>query len=89
MFIFIKNQELWTRELMSHIMDCDHSMNLNDILKFIYRFMIIFLTVYIFKYFSLLVSYVVTRCNNIVTLSLNIFYLNWNQHMNLYKYKTF
>jgi hypothetical protein len=74
---------------MSHIMDCDHSMNRNDILKFIYCFMIIFLTVYIFKYFLLLVSYVVTRCNNIVTLSLNIFYLNWNQHMNLYKYKTF
>jgi hypothetical protein len=57
MFIFVTDQELWTHELMDHIMNCDHSLAQKDILKFIYYFMIIFLTVYIFKYFLLLVPF--------------------------------
>jgi hypothetical protein len=48
MFIFAIDQELWPRELMCHIMGYDHSLGRNDILKFIYYFMIIFLTVYIY-----------------------------------------
>jgi hypothetical protein len=32
-------------------MSCDHSVRWKDILKFIYYFMILFLNVYIFKYF--------------------------------------
>jgi hypothetical protein len=33
-------------------MSCDHSLSRNDILKFIYYFIIIFLTVYIFNIFN-------------------------------------
>jgi hypothetical protein len=57
MLIFATDQELSARELMSCIMCCDHSLGRNDILKFIYCFMILFLTVYIFKHFLLLVSF--------------------------------
>jgi hypothetical protein len=57
MLIFATDQELSARELMSRIMCCDHSLGRNDILKFIYCFMILFLTVYIFKHFLLLVSF--------------------------------
>jgi hypothetical protein len=32
---------------------------------------------------------VLFQCNNIVSLSLIIFYLNYNQYVNLYKYKIF
>jgi hypothetical protein len=38
-------------------MGCDHSLSRKDILKFVYYFMILFLTVYIFKYFLLLVPF--------------------------------
>jgi hypothetical protein len=38
MFIFTIDQDLWSRELMSHIMSCDHSMSRKDILKFILLF---------------------------------------------------
>jgi hypothetical protein len=55
MFIFATDQELWIRELMSHIMDCDHYLIWKDILKFVYYFMILFFTIYIFKHFLLLV----------------------------------
>jgi hypothetical protein len=51
MFMFVTDQELWTRELMDRIMGCDHSLGQKDILKFIYCFMILFFMVYIFKYF--------------------------------------
>jgi hypothetical protein len=57
MFIFITDQELWTHELMDRIMCCDHSLSQKDILKFIYCFMILFLTVYLFKYFLLLIPF--------------------------------
>jgi hypothetical protein len=33
MFIFVTDQELWTRELMDRIMSCDHSLNRKYILK--------------------------------------------------------
>jgi hypothetical protein len=51
MFIFVTDQELWARELMDCIMGCDHSLGQKDILKFVYCFMILFLTVYIFTHF--------------------------------------
>jgi hypothetical protein len=57
MFIFVTNQELRALELMSRIIGCDHSLGHKDILKFIYYFIILFLTVYIFKHFLLLVPY--------------------------------
>jgi hypothetical protein len=38
MLIFIINQDLWTRELMSRIMSCDHSLYWKDMLKFIVLF---------------------------------------------------
>jgi hypothetical protein len=57
MFIFITDQELWTRELIDRIMGCDHSLCGKDVLKFIYYFVILFLTVYIFKHFLLLVPF--------------------------------
>jgi hypothetical protein len=40
---------------MDRIMDCDHSLDRKNILKFMYCFIILFLTVYIFKHFLLLV----------------------------------
>jgi hypothetical protein len=57
MFIFTTDQELWTFELMYRIMSCDHSLDQKDILKLIYCFMIIFLIIYIFKYFLFLVPF--------------------------------
>jgi hypothetical protein len=51
MFIFATDQGLWTHKLMNRIMDCDHSLCGKDILKFVYYFMILFLTVCIFKHF--------------------------------------
>jgi hypothetical protein len=53
MFIFEIDQELWTRKLMGHIMGCDHFLDRNDILKSVYCFMILFLTVYIFNIFTI------------------------------------
>jgi hypothetical protein len=38
MFIFIIDQDLWARELMNRIMSSDHSLNRNDILKYILLF---------------------------------------------------
>jgi hypothetical protein len=49
MFIFATDQKLWLRELMNRIMACDHSVDQNDILKFIYRDPISY-SIY-FKYF--------------------------------------
>jgi hypothetical protein len=57
MFIFTTDQELWAHELINHIMSYDYSIGRKDILKFIYCFMIIFFTLYIFKYFLLLVTF--------------------------------
>jgi hypothetical protein len=57
MFIFATDEELYTRELIDCIIDCDHSLDRKDILKFIYCFMFIFLIVYSFKYFLLLVLF--------------------------------
>jgi hypothetical protein len=51
MFIFITDQELRTRELMDHIMSCDHSLDQKYILNFVYCFMIIFFTIYILNIF--------------------------------------
>jgi hypothetical protein len=45
MFIFITDQELWVRELMSCIMGCDHSLGLKEILNqlnLLYLYMFIF-----------------------------------------------
>jgi hypothetical protein len=42
---FIIDQELWAHKLMYHIIDCGHS--LGKVIKFVYYFMIIFLTIYI------------------------------------------
>jgi hypothetical protein len=47
-------------------MGCYHSLGQKDIIKIIYYFMILFLTVYIFKYFLLLVSY--SHKENAITL---------------------
>jgi hypothetical protein len=88
MFIFITDQELYAYELMYHIMSCDNSLGRKDILKFIYCFMTLSFTIYIFKHFLLLIPFS-RNCNNVLILSLIIFYLNWNEHMNLYKYKIF
>jgi hypothetical protein len=38
MFIFIIDQELWSRELMSRIMSRDHYLDRKDIFKFILLF---------------------------------------------------
>jgi hypothetical protein len=43
MLIFVTNQKLEICELMCRIMSYNHSLGLNDILKFVYYFMIIFL----------------------------------------------
>jgi hypothetical protein len=51
MFIFAIDQELSVHRLLDRIMGCDHSFGQKDILKYVYYFMILFLTVYIFKYF--------------------------------------
>jgi hypothetical protein len=51
MFIFVTDQELWSYELVDYIMGCDYSPGRKDIFKFIYYFMILFFTVYIFKHF--------------------------------------
>jgi hypothetical protein len=51
MFIFAPDQELWERELICSIMGYNHSLDRKDILKFVYYFMILFLIIYVFKYF--------------------------------------
>jgi hypothetical protein len=38
MFIFIIDQDLWTCDLISRIMRCDHSLDQKDIFKFILLF---------------------------------------------------
>jgi hypothetical protein len=38
MFIFTIDEDLWSRELISRIMSCDHSLEQKDILKFILLF---------------------------------------------------
>jgi hypothetical protein len=48
---FAIDQELWARKLIDRIMGGDHSLGWMEVLKFIYCFMILFLTVYIFKHF--------------------------------------
>jgi hypothetical protein len=58
MFIFTTDQELWTRELMSHIISCDHLCAERIYLSLFYYFIILF------------------EYNNVVILSLIIFYLN-------------
>jgi uncharacterized membrane protein len=86
-FIFTKDQELWTCELMGYIMGCDHSLGQKDILKFVYCFMILFLIVYILKHFFIISTmYSLRECNNVVILFLIIFCLNWNRQ---HKYKIF
>jgi hypothetical protein len=54
---FVIGQDLLAWKLMYHIMGCDHSMILKEVFKFDYCLMVIFLTVYIFKYFLLLVPF--------------------------------
>jgi hypothetical protein len=36
--LFTINQDFWAREVMSHIMSCDHSLGRKDMLKFILLF---------------------------------------------------
>jgi hypothetical protein len=55
--IFATDQELWAHELMNRIMGCNHYLGWKDILKFVYCFIILFHTEYIFKYFLLLVPF--------------------------------
>jgi hypothetical protein len=57
MFIFVTDQELWAHMLMNRIMGCDHSLGWKYIVKSIYYFIILFLTIYIFKHFLLLVLF--------------------------------
>jgi hypothetical protein len=38
MIIFTTDQKLRSRELISYIMSCDHSLDQNDVLKFILLF---------------------------------------------------
>jgi hypothetical protein len=38
MFIFTINQDLWTHELMDHIIGCEHSLGRKDMVKFILLF---------------------------------------------------
>jgi hypothetical protein len=57
MFIFSIDQALWAHELIDRIMGYDHSLGQNDILKFVYSFIIIFLIVYIFKYFLIVSTF--------------------------------
>jgi hypothetical protein len=79
MFIFAIDQELWTHELMDRIMGYDNSLGRKDILKFVYHFIILFLTVYILKQFLLLVSFShLGKYSNVLLLILIIFYLNLN-----------
>jgi hypothetical protein len=79
MFIFATDQELWIRELMSHIMDCDHYLIWKDILKFVYYFMILFFTIYIFKHFFIVSTmYSPRKCNNVVILSFIKFLNNYH-----------
>jgi hypothetical protein len=49
MFIFVIDKEICARKLMNCNMG--HSLGQNDILKFVYYFMILSLTLYIFKHF--------------------------------------
>jgi hypothetical protein len=39
---------------MDHIIGCEHSLGRKEVLKFVYCFMILFLIVYIFKYFFII-----------------------------------
>jgi hypothetical protein len=55
MFIFATYTELWVRELVDRIMSYEYSLGQNNILKFIYCFMILFFYSIYFKYFLLLV----------------------------------
>jgi hypothetical protein len=61
---------------MDSVMGYDHFLGRKKILKFVYYFMIIFVTVYIFKYFLLLVPFSQKKYNNVLILNLIIFYLN-------------
>jgi hypothetical protein len=56
MFIFIIDQKLWAHELMSRIIGCHHFLGRNDIIKFVYYFVMLFLTLYNFELFLLLVQ---------------------------------
>jgi hypothetical protein len=64
-FIFTTDHELWTHELMNHILGYDHSLEQKDILKFVYYFMILSLTIYILNNFLLLVPFSHQECNNV------------------------
>jgi hypothetical protein len=57
-------------------MSYDHSLGQKEVIKFIYCFMILFLPIYIFKYFLLLVPFSQGEYNNIIILNLIIFSLN-------------
>jgi hypothetical protein len=72
-FIFAIEQELWACEIMDRIMGYNHFLDWKDIIKFIYCFMILFLTVYIFKYFLLLVPF--SNHGSAIMFSFNFDYL--------------
>jgi hypothetical protein len=58
-------------------MGYDQCLGRKDIIKFVYCLMIIFITLYIFKYFfTVSTTWSPREYNNIVILSLIIFYLN-------------
>jgi hypothetical protein len=54
---FAIDQKLWARKLIERVMYCDHSLARKKILKFIFYFIVLFLTIYICKYFLLLVPF--------------------------------
>jgi hypothetical protein len=54
MFIFTADQELCACELMECIIGYDQSLGRKNLIKFVYCFMVLFLILYIFKYFLLL-----------------------------------
>jgi hypothetical protein len=61
---------------MCCIMGRGHSLGRNDILKSVYCFMILFLILYIFKYFFTVSTIESPReCNNVVILGLVIFFI--------------
>jgi hypothetical protein len=71
---FTTDQKLRPHKLMDRIIGRDHSLGRNEVLKFVYCFMILFLTIYIFKYFLLLVPFSHQKSATM------------HQYVNLYKY---
>jgi hypothetical protein len=50
---------------------------------------LLFLQYLVLNIFTVSTILVTRKCNSVMILSLTIFYLNWNQYVNLHKYKIF